>query len=101
LRELKAKPNEPKARKKNKKKLKEQIKNIIHGKECQMLIKVSIEEKKEAGRFDIDWEIDSKAYEWLTENHYGKRLLVTCRDKWSDKEIIAACFGQSNVEHTF
>ncbi|MFZ5686659.1 MAG: IS1634 family transposase [Bacillota bacterium] len=100
LRELKAKLNEPKARKRSKEKLEEQIKNIVKGEKCQLLIKVFIEEK-EAGRFDIDWEIDTGAYEWLTENHYGKRLLVTCRDEWADEEIIAAYFGQSNVERTF
>lgn len=27
--------------------------------------------------------------------------MVTCRDEWTDEEIIAAYFGQSNVERTF
>jgi transposase len=100
LQELKANLNETKARKRSKERLEEQIKSIIQGEKCQLLIKVSIEEKGE-GRFDIDWEIDSGAYEWLTENYYGKRLLVTCRDEWSEEEIIAAYYGQSNVERTF
>jgi transposase len=100
LKELKTKLNAPKARKRSKEKLEQQIKSIIQGEKCQLLIKVSTEEKED-GHFDIEWEIDSEVYEWLTENYYGKRLLVTCRDEWPEEEIIAAYYGQNNVERTF
>jgi transposase len=91
LRELKAKLNEPKARKRSKEKLEEQIKNIIHGEKCQLLIKVSIEEK-EAGRFDIDWDIDTGAYEWkkAREADYDMSLenLIDNLEKVRQAEII-------------
>lgn len=57
--------------------------------------------EKESGCFDIDWEIDQEAYKWITENLYGKRILVTCREEWSEEEIIAAYHGQGNVERVF
>jgi len=41
------------------------------------------------------------AYRWVTENLFGKRILVTCRKDWTEEEIIAAYRGQSNIERVF
>jgi transposase len=57
--------------------------------------------EKDDGRFDIDWEINSQVYQWITQNLFGKKLLVTCREDWSTEEIIAAYYGQSNIERIF
>jgi len=72
---------------------------ILRGQRCEYLIRVSVTEK-ELGRFDIDWEIDPEVYRWVTEI-YGKRILVTCREEWSEEEIIAAYQGQGNIERVF
>ena len=100
LEELKSKLNAPRARKKDRTRVEAQIKEILTGERCNQIVDVTIIEKGE-GRFDIEWEINSAAYQWVTENLYGKRILVTCREEWSEEEIIAAYHGQSHVERVF
>lgn len=100
LRELKQKLNTPRARKKKQEDLEVKIQNILRGEKCNLIIRVSLI-KKEDGCFDIEWEIDPGAYQWVTESLFGKRILVTCREEWSDEEIIAAYHGQSHVERVF
>ena len=100
LEELKKKLNAPRARKRERTKVEAQIKEILTGERCNQIVDVTIIEKGE-GRFDIEWEINSAAYQWVTENLYGKRILVTCREEWPEEEIIAAYHGQSHVERVF
>ncbi|MDH7578762.1 MAG: IS1634 family transposase [Bacillota bacterium] len=100
LEELKTKLNAPRARKKSKEDVQRKIRAILHGEKCDQIIKVSILDN-DNGRFDIDWCIDTQVYQWITENLFGKRILVTCREEWSEKEIIAAYQGQCNVERVF
>lgn len=100
LAEFKAKLNNSRARKRKREDVDRELKKILRGEKCERIIKVSVTEKA-AGRFDIDWEIDADAYRWVTETLYGKRILVTCRDDWSEAEIIAAYQGQSTVERVF
>ena len=100
LQELKQKLNSPRAKKRKRQGLEEAIQSIIKGERCQEILRVSITDKGE-GRFDIDWEIDNDKYRWVTENLFGKKLLVTCRDDWSSEEIIAAYHGQGNIERIF
>lgn len=100
LQELKRKLNAPRAKKKKREDVEREIKNVLQGEKCHLIIKVFLTEK-ESGRFDIEWEIDSQVYKWITENLFGKRILATCREEWSEEEIIAAYHGQSNVERVF
>ncbi len=100
LEELKSKLNAPRARKRNRANLEAQIKDILTGERCNQILDVNIADIGE-GRFDIEWEINTDAYQWVTENLYGKRILVTCRKDWPEEEIIAAYHGQSNVERVF
>lgn len=100
LNKLKTKLTAKRVRKREREDVKRQIKDILYGERCHLIIKTSLYES-ESGRFNLDWEIDQDAYRWTTENFFGKRILVTCRDNWSDAEIIAAYHGQSNVERVF
>ena len=100
LQELKQKLNAPRARKKKREDIEAKVKDILKGERGELLIRVSIDEKSE-GYFDIDWEIDSENYRFVTENIFGKKILVTGRDEWSEEEIIKAYFGQSNIERVF
>jgi transposase len=100
LKELKTKLTAKRVRKRKREDVECQIKDILKGERCHLLIKAALYETEE-GRFDLYWEIDQNAYRWTTENLFGKRILVTCRDNWSDAEIIAAYHGQSNVERVF
>jgi len=100
LEEYKSKLNAPRARKKKPEEVKRHLEKILQGERSEYLIRVSVTEK-EPGRFDIDWEIDPEVYRWVTEKLYGKRILVTCREEWSEEEIIAAYQGQGNIERVF
>lgn len=100
LNELKQKLNALRVRKKKREDIETKIKAILKGERGDILIRFSITELSD-GRFDIDWEIDPVKYRFVTENLFGKRILVTDRNDWPEEEIIAAYFGQSNVERVF
>jgi transposase len=100
LQELKQKLNSPRAKERKRQGLEDAVQSIIKGERGQEILHVSITDKGK-GRFDLDWAIDNDKYRWITENLFGKKLLVTCRDDWSSKEIIAAYHGQSNIERIF
>lgn len=100
LRELKAALGSPRARKRTREEVERKVEAILKGERGDLLIKVDVIDRGN-GRFDIEWEIDAAAYRWVTENLFGKRILVTCREEWSAEEIIAAYHGQSHVERVF
>ena len=100
LKDLQKQLTAKRARKRERADVERQIKAILKGERCNLLIRTALYETVD-GRLDLDWEIDQDAYRWTTENLFGKRILVTCRDNWSDAEIIAAYHGQSNVERVF
>gem|GEM_PF-2317064 len=100
LQELKTKLNNPQARKRKKETLESEISRILKGEQCDRILKVTLHEQGN-GRFDLTWDIDQTMYQWFTENYFGKRIITTCRDDWTDVEIIAAYQGQSHVERAF
>jgi transposase len=100
LQDLREALQSPKARRRKKEDLERQIQTILKDERTDFLIDVYIQEKGD-GHFDIEWEIDSLAYKWVTETLFGKRVLVTCHEEWPEEEIIAAYWGQSNVERVF
>jgi len=100
LRELKHKLNNPRARKTTKEAVQNKLQEILKGERAEQLINTSLQEREE-GRFDIDWKLDKEAYRDITQNIYGKKILVSSRSEWSDEEIIAAYHGQHNVERVF
>lgn len=100
LQELRDRLNNPRARKRKKEALETEVCRILQGEQCDRILKVTLHEK-ENGRFDLTWESDHTAYQWLTETYFGKRIIATCRHDWSEAEIIAAYQGQSYIERTF
>jgi len=90
----------PRARKRKRLNIEKKVQEILKGERGPELIKVTILEK-EKGRFELTWELDKEFYSWLTEIYYGKKILATCRDGWSNEEIIAAYHGQGHVERVF
>ncbi len=100
LHELKEKLNNPRARKKQKETVQNKVKTILKGERGPELVKVSILEKSD-GRFDIEWQLDADAYQHITKNIFGKKILVTSQDNWSDEEIVTAYNGQNSVERVF
>lgn len=53
------------------------------------------------GGHALSYGINSAVYRHLTEEVFGKKILVTCRDEWTEAEIIEAYCGQSHVERVF
>jgi transposase len=100
LTELKNMLNKPRAYKERQETVQSKITKILKGEHGPELIKVRIHDKGN-GRFDIDWELDTSAYHKVTEEVFGKEILVTSQEGWSDTEIVSAYFGQSNIERVF
>ena len=100
LTDLKQKLNNPRAHKKKAEDVQKKVQDILKGEHGPELFQVSIQET-ESGRFDLNWNLDFEAYEKITEEVFGKKILVTSRDSWSSAEIIAAYFGQNSVERVF
>jgi len=100
LQELKRKLASPRTKILKQDEIERKIKHILKGEKVNTIIKYSLF-KNSDGCFDIDWQIDDAAYKWVTENLFGKKILVTCRKEWSEEEIIAAYHGQSNIERVF
>ena len=53
------------------------------------------------GGYGLSYSINGAVYRHLTEEVFGKKILVTCRDAWPEAEIIEAYCGQSHVERVF
>lgn len=100
LRQLKEQLNSPKARPRKRDVLEKTVQKILSGERGDLLIDVTIISKKK-GRFDIQWSLDRFAYDWLKGTLFGKRILVSSREQWSEEDIIAAYQGQSHVERVF
>jgi transposase len=100
LTELKDKLNKPRAYKERQETVQSKITKILKGEHGPELIKVRIQDKGNS-RFDIDWELDTSAYHKVIEEVFGKKILVTSQEGWSDAEIVSAYFGQSNIERVF
>jgi transposase len=56
---------------------------------------------RDGGRYGLSYGVNGAAYRHLTEEVFGKKILVTCRDEWTETEIIEAYCGQSHVERVF
>lgn len=58
-------------------------------------------EPKDKDSFYLDFAINEDHYNFLAEQWFGRRILITNRHQWSTEEIILAYWGQSKVEYAF
>lgn len=92
----------PRARKRNKEQLEQQIVKIISGQFIKDVIKVKIrEEPAHQSGFDISWVMDSKKKNRIINEVFGKKIFFTNRMEWTDREIVEAYHGQSKIERIF
>jgi transposase len=75
------------------------VQAIVKG-EYSEVINFQVNERTEGG-YDLIWGICEEEYRRLTEEVFGKKILVTCRAGWSEAEIIEAYSGQNHVERVF
>lgn len=100
LRELKQALGAPRAKRRKREDVQRKVDDILKGERGDILLKTTVTERDE-GRFDLDWEIDEQAYQWVTEHIFGKRIIVTSRAEWSTSEIVSAYQGQCHIERVF
>lgn len=99
LNDLQTSLSNPKAKKRNRKQVVEQIDNILKSKIAQMLINWELRWISK-GKYKLTYGIDTEEIEKLEEN-FGIRIIMTNRHNWSTKDIIKAYYEQSNVERAF
>jgi transposase len=49
----------------------------------------------------LEYEIDTKAINTLSDTYLGKNIIVTDRGEWNNEEIITAYRSQFNIENVF
>jgi transposase len=75
------------------------VRTFLKGEHADIL-DFMISEKAGDG-WELTWGINTEVYRHLTEEVFGKKVLVTCREEWSEEEVIEAYSGQSHVERVF
>jgi transposase len=97
LKELKKKIT--KSKRITKESLVKQIDKILSKKHSKDIITVKIENKNKRPTFS--YEINRKELNHLTNTLFGKTILFTDQDTWTDEEIISAYRGQYKIEDAF
>jgi transposase len=102
LQELKERIKRPTKRGKRRTRdlLEKKIKSFITSRIPENLIHWKLEHLKEDA-FDLDYWIDKQQFDFIKDNKFGRRILITNRHEWRTEEIVLAYWGQSKVEYVF
>ncbi len=76
------------------------IERLRSGQYIGEVLRVDFDPKRK-GAERLRYEVDEAARKRLETELFGKRILVTNREEWSDEEIVAAYRGQHQVEAVF
>ena len=57
--------------------------------------------ERRGGRIKARWEINTERYRVLINEYFGRKVLFTTRDEWSDREIIETYYGLGRIENVF
>ena len=87
------------AKKRNKKQLMQQIRNILKDKAINRLFEWDVKWASK-GKYHVDYTINKSAVEEI-EDRYGFRIIMTNRHNWDTETIIKSYYGQSQVEEAF
>jgi len=99
LRELQRRLANPRAKRRTREELEDQLATLLKGQYMDGLIRCRLEEREE-GRFELRYRTCRKALDQV-EDRLGFRILMTDRHDWSTADIINAYHSQSTVEHAF
>lgn len=88
----------PKAKKRNRKQLEEQINNILND-QTKDLIDWELK-RIDTGRYTLTYQLKKEELQRIEDN-YGFRIIMTNRHQWETHMIMKAYFGQSQVEEAF
>jgi len=102
LNELKEKIKVPtkRGKKRTQSDLEKKIKSMVFSHTPENLIHWELQHL-EQDAFDLKFWIDEEEFDILTNQWFGRRILITNRHQWSTEEIILAYWGQSKVECAF
>jgi len=84
----------------NQEKLEQKISSLIAAHVSKELVAWQLQ-PAEKDSFQFDFWLNETYVSYLTEQWFGRRLLITNRHQWSTAEIILAYWGQSSVEYSF
>jgi transposase len=79
---------------------KKKIDGILAGPHIKKILRVAYDPTK-SGSARLTFSVDLEARARIDSEIFGKRILVTNRDGWSDEEIVTAYRGQHRVEEAF
>lgn len=80
--------------------VKAKCKKILSRQHMKQLISTNVEENSE-GYIMLDYSIDTKALQELSETHLGKNILITDKEDWDDTQIITGYRSQYLIEDVF
>lgn len=81
-------------------KLKKKIASIINSHASEKLVGWELAHA-DGDCFVLDYWLNTSYYNYLTEQWFGRRILISNRHDWPTKEIILAYWGQAKVEYAF
>lgn len=79
--------------------VRKKVKTILSGQHMHELIRVKVWGRK--GHVKLSYKTDVTALSRLSRTLFGKTMLFTDNDTWSDEEIIRAYRGQFHIEDAF
>lgn len=79
--------------------VRKKVKAILSGQHMSELIKVKVSGRK--GHVKLSYKTDVTALSRLSRTLFGKTILFTDNDTWSNEEIIRAYRGQFHIEEAF
>lgn len=83
-----------------KKEIEERLQNIIKGQFIEDILMYNIIELGN-DKLSFTYFIDTEAFDKLTEDILGRKIVATNRHEWSSEEILLAYRGQAKVEYAF
>ncbi|NUN22848.1 MAG: IS1634 family transposase [Candidatus Jettenia caeni] len=81
--------------------LEKKITTLIASSVPEGLIGWQIHSRGKGDAFELNYWINHQQLEFLKDQWFGRRILMTNRHQWSTEEIILAYWGQHKVEYIF
>jgi transposase len=100
LSEWKAQLAKPRSGPRSPKAAEKKIDALLSGQYLRQVLRI-IYDASRSGSDRLQFSIDQDARSHLEQEVFGKRILITNRDAWSNEEIMLAYRGQSEVEDVF
>jgi len=102
LENLKEKLISPKAKKRGREKLERQVDGILSGRFIKDVVKVKVKrDPKFKSGFTLTYRVDEEQKKEIIDDIFGKKVFFTNRNNWTEREIIEAYHGQSEIERVF